>query len=64
MRDDNFWDSSIKEQIDRFYMHALLTEIIDSRKTKNREIKEPDYVTKAIADKKKKTQNIKNYLKK
>lgn len=47
-RDDQFWETKMKSQLQIFYLSCLLPELIDSRQERGMNIRDPEYILKAI----------------
>ncbi|KAJ8913373.1 hypothetical protein NQ315_008765 [Exocentrus adspersus] len=52
-RDAIFWEENMFPQLEMFFMHCLLPEIVDSRLARNMEIREPSHILEAIENKSK-----------
>lgn len=52
MRDDEFWKRNMEDKLKKIYFDRLFPELIDSRKLRNMDIREPTYILKAIHEKK------------
>lgn len=50
-RDDKFWNEKMFKKLESFYMDCLLPELIDPRKTRSMDIKDPIHILKAIENK-------------
>lgn len=46
-RDDTFWNREMKQKLTSFYLDCILPELADPRKTRNMEIRDPDYIVHA-----------------
>ena len=52
-RDDDFWNSEMEKPLTRFYMDAMLREVVERRKLKHMSLKELEWVDAAIKQKEK-----------
>ena len=48
-RDDDFWESHMKDFLIRFYHKCMLPEILDSRHKRSMSIRNPEYIKNAMA---------------
>lgn len=62
-RIDSFWDEEIFPKLENFYMHCLLPELADPRKTRSMPIREPAYIIQA-QERQNKTHNLSRIRKK
>ncbi|KAB0795633.1 hypothetical protein PPYR_12472 [Photinus pyralis] len=53
-KNDEFWTSEMEGKLCSFYMDCLLPELVDPRKTRNMEIRDPESILRAIENKKRK----------
>ena len=56
-RNDAFWEKTMLPKLTRFYMKALLPEILDPRRPRGMEIREAPYVIEAQAVKARQKEN-------
>ena len=63
-RDDQFWEDHMEKPLTRFYIDAMLREIIECRKLKHMPIIEPEWVKKNEPKRKSKDANVCSNVKK
>lgn len=47
LRDDSFWKEKMENKLIKFYEHCILSEIVDPRRERKMQIRDPDYVIEA-----------------
>ncbi|XP_054257576.1 uncharacterized protein LOC129005927 [Macrosteles quadrilineatus] len=47
-KDDEFWDSHMRDQLQDFYLDCLLPELVDPRQTRSMSIRNPQYILEAM----------------
>lgn len=53
-KDDEFWDTKMKNKLIKFYTDCMLPELVDPRHTRSMTIRDPSYIVSAIQGRKRK----------